>query len=387
MPRRRLKILYLDGFTVKKGDFDASDAVGYGITASEAIQKGLRERGYEVFTIPTNEKATDIKNINSFRLKWFIRGYKELLEHLLKDPPHLIFIFHIFHNFPVEIKRMLFDMGINIPIIGYTHGSHWDPTDTFRFIKYPGFHLLDLANLYALNKILVVSSYMKNTLIKNITKFNKRLAEEIEDKIAEVGLPINIELMDRFFTRKGFKHPTVVFNHSMIESKNPGMFLKVMEKLMERYKINVLITRKIEKDSPFYPVVTTFKERYRERVILGNTMSLEEYYTALWMADIQVSTATHESLGIATLEAMYTKNCCILPNLGSYPEICNGEKRVLYPHGEKELIKKLSYFIENVSERKKIAERLSQLSLNYSPQKVVSKISNVIESLSLNRGH
>jgi hypothetical protein len=52
-------------------------------------------------------------------------------------------------------------------------------------------------------------------------------------------------------------------------------------------------------------------------VLLGNDMRLGDYYWALWMADIQVSTATHESLDVSTLEAMYTGNCCILPRLGS----------------------------------------------------------------------
>src|SRR3954468_11605309 len=36
------------------------------------------------------------------------------------------------------------------PIIGYLHGSHWDPTDTYRSEAYPGLKWLDLANLMAL---------------------------------------------------------------------------------------------------------------------------------------------------------------------------------------------------------------------------------------------
>jgi hypothetical protein len=53
-------------------------------------------------------------------------------------------------------------------------------------------------------------------------------------------------------------------------------------------------------------------------------MSLAEYYATLWASSIQVSTARHESLGIATLEAMYMNNCCLLPNRQSYPEITGG---------------------------------------------------------------
>ena len=27
---------------------------------------------------------------------------------------------------------MLLDLGLRVPIVGYTHGSHWDVTDTYR---------------------------------------------------------------------------------------------------------------------------------------------------------------------------------------------------------------------------------------------------------------
>jgi len=37
------------------------------------------------------------------------------------------------------------------------------------------------------------------------------------------------------------------------------------------------------------------------------------------LARCRWSTATHESLGIATLEAMYARNCCLLPDLGVLP--------------------------------------------------------------------
>ena len=70
-------------------------------------------------------------------------------------------------------------------------------------------------------------------------------------------------------------------------------------------------------------------------------MALDDYYRALWMSDLQVSTASHESLGVSTLEAMYTENCCILPRVGSYPEICGNHSEILYDFGEEALEERL----------------------------------------------
>ena len=55
----------------------------------------------------------------------------------------MVFCFHAFHTFPVEVRRMLLDLGLRVPIVGYTHGSHWDVTDTYRSDHYPGLALAD----------------------------------------------------------------------------------------------------------------------------------------------------------------------------------------------------------------------------------------------------
>lgn len=63
---------------------------------------------------------------------------------------------------------------------------------------------------------------------------------------------------------------------------------------------------------------------------LGNDMPIDRYYQALWRGHIQVSTATHESLGVATLEARATNNYCLLPRIGSYSEIAEHDSTVFY---------------------------------------------------------
>ncbi len=55
---------------------------------------------------------------------------------------------------------------------------------------------------------------------------------------------------------------------------------------------------------------------------------------------------------------MYTGNCCILPRLGSYPEICNGHPDVLYELSEASLEERLCYFLDHPERRRAVADEL-----------------------------
>ena len=45
------KILYVNSFTVKNADFSSSDAIGYGITSSDALYTAL-QRNFELLPVP-----------------------------------------------------------------------------------------------------------------------------------------------------------------------------------------------------------------------------------------------------------------------------------------------------------------------------------------------
>jgi glycosyltransferase involved in cell wall biosynthesis len=113
---------------------------------------------------------------------------------------------------------------------------------------------------------------------------------------------------------------------------------------------------------------------------LGAAYALPEYFRLLWKSDFQISTALHEGLGIATLEAMYTDNCCLHPDRCSYPEITSGLPDILYRSPE-ELLDKLDYFLKSEGARQEVAVELRRQSLHYSPEKVASQLASVFSEL------
>jgi len=170
----------------------------------------------------------------------------------------------------------------------------------------------------------------------------------------------------------------VVFNHAPLSSKNPDLFTRVLARVLPRYDVAVLFTRYFAPGQPGGEAISALAHGFPEQVILGGDMPLDEYYRALWAADLQVSTATHESLGVSTLEAMYTDNCCILPRLGSYPEICNGSPDVLYELGEEQLEEKLCYFLEHPDRRRAVAAELKCMTARFRPETVAADIASAV---------
>src|SRR3954453_16433452 len=103
--RDACRVLYLDGYTVPdpKAGVPASDAIGYGITASSAIRDGLAALGLDVVRprldpLPSGPGGPDQ------RLSWILGNYSGVLRELTEDPPDVIFCFHAFSVFPVEIR-------------------------------------------------------------------------------------------------------------------------------------------------------------------------------------------------------------------------------------------------------------------------------------------
>ena len=380
------RVLYLDAYTdpVERtsapGSSPSSDAIGYAITSSEAIRTGLRAAGWEVLR-PDISGLQDQKGPVR-RLRWLLRTYECALDLLGTSPPDAIFVFHAFSVFPTEIRRMILDLRLDVPMIGYTHGSHWDPTDTFRFEVYPGMETADLANLCVLDKVLLVSDQMQDTLRASIGAFNEPLATSLETRYEVVGLPLDVTRIEKSRTDERDARPTVVFNHAPVASKDPDMFVRVMRRILPRHDVGVLFTRMFPPDQAGGQAVAELAADFGDRVVLGNNMPLPAYYSALWRAELQASTATHESLGVSTLEAMYTGTCCILPRVGSYPEITGNHPEALYDRGDDQLEERLTYFLDHPERRHAVANGLQQAAARYRPELVVRRIADVLDKVS-----
>jgi glycosyltransferase involved in cell wall biosynthesis len=198
-------------------------------------------------------------------------------------------------------------------------------------------------------------------------------------------LPLDVDRIDACRSNRRFSRPTVVFNHAPVSSKNPDLFARVMTRVLPHYDVGVLITRDFAPWQPGGEAIAELANRFPEQVVLGRDMPVDEYFEALWAADLQVSTANHESLGVSTLEAMYTGNCCVLPRVGSYPALCDSHPDVLYEPGEGPLEERLRWFLEHPEQRRAVASQLQQMAARFHPRAVVHKIAEEVLDVALGR--
>ena len=376
-----LRALYFRGFQSHTKDYKASDAVGYGITAANAIADMLPQYGVDVHIVQPKFSET-FSDMERTRLAWILETQKELLRVDLRRFD-LAFIFHSFQQFPCEVRRLLQDLRVDLPIIGYSHGSHWDPTDSYRQIHYPGMEVLDLANLLCLDRVLLVSESFRTVLVENIGRWQHDAAKQVNERLVVVGLPLNTKLIDAQRTNERFDQRTIVFNHSITPGKQPEQFLSVAEEILDRHDARVVVTRNAD-DPALAARMGQLQGRFPGRFVMGDTYSLPEYFRLLWQSHIQVSTASHETLGISTLEAMYTGNACLLPSRCSYPEITSGVEDALYSSRE-ELIDMIERYLTNETARAALATDLRQRSQRYEPERVVKVIADVMREVVASR--
>jgi glycosyltransferase involved in cell wall biosynthesis len=364
-----MRILFVPSYTVKQGELPSSDSIGYGTTSADALIRELIALGHSVDRLPVEQARG--------RTAWTARSLTSFERAVVRKPYDAVLAFHAFWPFTADLRRILDDARLTLPLVTFTHGSHWDETDLFRHENYPLLRWADLGNLLAADRVLVVSEWMRDILLTRTRAASPEASIDLSERVRVVGLPIDLARIDaaRLPTSAS---PTVVFNHAPIIAKRPGDFFEIADELLAQTPAKLLITRKFGQDSPGAKRLAQLQASYADRLILGNDMEIDAYYSALWQSSIQVSTATHESLGVATLEAMATANMCLLPRRGAYPEISGNDPDVLYD-SITELGERLIASVTDLDNSQDVAQRLSsQVRARYGPLTVARRVSEVL---------
>jgi glycosyltransferase involved in cell wall biosynthesis len=228
-----------------------------------------------------------------------------------------------------------------------------------------------------------VSEYYKELIRDELKVLGPLIIDRFDEIAKVVYLPIDTDSID------SSKRPNkdcadknrirIVFNHALRPPKRPDVALSIVEIILtDCDNCTVEFTRSFEKGTHLEKKFNQLSNRFGNRIICHNTMTLNDYYSLLWECDIQFSTASHESFGVATIEAMYTRNACFTPNALSYPEITMG---VGTYNNTDELIGMIKKAVSNVEYRKQIVRSQREISLNYRAVEIVGKILKIIEEI------
>ena len=103
------------------------------------------------------------------------------------------------------------------------------------------------------------------------------------------------------------------------------------------------------------PCFTKAREILKPHIVqFGYTDSFEDYANWLWKADILPVTSNQDFFGGSIMEGVYCCTTPLLPNRLTYPELFSqSENPQLFYENSDELIDKLTYAIQNISETRK----------------------------------
>ncbi|WP_283137449.1 hypothetical protein [Rhizohabitans arisaemae] len=367
-----MRILFVATYvhTADSGPVEVSAALGFGVTSAAALVTGLRGLGLHVDVV-----ASDARR----RTVWTGEMLTAVETAVTGARYDVVLAFHAFWPFTADLRWVLDDTAA-LPLVTYTHGSHWDETDLFRFEHYPELRWADLGNLMAADRVLTVSDYMRSTILGGVRSVSEKAADALAGKLRVVGLPLDLERIDaarRADVRDGI---TVVFNHAPNTAKQPGVFLDVAADALENTAARILVTRRFPEQSPWAGRLRDLAAAYPGRIEYGDDLPIDDYYTALWHSDIQISTATHESLGVATLEAMATANHCLLPRIGAYPEVTGDDPQVLY-QDVGELRERLVELATTGPDTEVAARHSAAVRARYSPARVAVAVHAVLSEV------
>lgn len=371
------RVLFLDTYTDPTFKSISSPEIGYGLSCASAVKYGLRELGFPVVECCMPPLARQSK------LQWIYQCYDNLNK-LAPQKTDVCFLFHSLIHFPGEVRRLVnHHTRVGCPILGYTHGSHWDPTDTIRSASNPGLTFQDLANLLTYDRLLIVSEYYRALLRRQLEPLGSMVLDRFDAIARVVGLPIDTVSLDTMRPQHPKRRSTdavhVIFNHALRPPKQPELALSVLDTVLAKFdRCVVHMTRAYDASMPTGHLIQTLKVKYPRRFLCHDTLPLRDYYKLLWQCDIQFSTAAHESFGVATVEAMYAENACFTPARLAYPEVTAG----IGNYGDlDELLSLIGRAILDFDFRNAIVVSQKRLATRYAPSSIAHNIQSIINGL------
>ena len=179
--------------------------------------------------------------------------------------------------------------------------------------------------------------------------------DKIRAKSSVLHLGMDLMKFDDYKVEKGGNElPLILWNHRWEHDKNPEAFFDALIQLSQMgSKFNLAVLGEEFKQE--LPCFTKAREILKPHIVqFGYTDSFEDYANWLWKADILPVTSNQDFFGGSIMEGVYCCTTPLLPNRLTYPELFSqSENPQLFYENSDELIDKLTYAIQNISETRK----------------------------------
>ncbi len=178
--------------------------------------------------------------------------------------------------------------------------------------------------------------------------------------------------------------PLIVWNHRWDHEKRPDRLFSALHRLADEglaFRL-ALAGENLRTDPREFDRI---RERLGERVVHVGHLDRGEYHRLLASSDVTVSTAEHETFGIAAVEAMAAGCVPLLPDRLSYPEIVPPQwhEAVLYEDGD--LCDRLRAVLTDLPTARARTDGLAASMRRHDWSVVAPRYDEVIDELSVGR--
>jgi glycosyltransferase involved in cell wall biosynthesis len=307
----------------------------YHTESHRTLAESLRDRsrhGVRLLTLPPR------------KWKWRMRGSALAFEpqvRSLPPPRPEVLVTTDFLNVPefLALTRDLWPRGL--PVITYFHENQLTYPASSSDIRDFHFGLVNLYTALASDRVLFNSRHHRDeflegaeALVRLMPDFRPdRLADRILERSELLGLPLDLEEMDR--ARRDEKRPWVLWNHRWEEDRNPEAFFRAMydlDRLANEGRapgFRLVVAGQTYRNRP--AVFDEARDRLGHRIEhWGYVESRAAYLDLVARCTAVISTSLHEFFGVSVLEAIYLGCTPILPRRLTYPEIVGKDSDLLY---------------------------------------------------------
>jgi len=311
--------------------------------------KAFKEQSFKVVTIDgeplTNKIETgEFLDMNS-TLHYKASQLKIIgkLFYEKKIQPNDIFFVADLEFWGIESIRYLSVLNkIPVKLYGFLHAASYYPEDFVQPCE-PFAKFFEKGWLEVCDKIFVGSKYHKELIEKTRSDFG--YSEFLSSKIIVTGNPWDTKEAIKL-VGKVKKKNRIIYTDLPDYRKRPNLFLSLVPLIKRWYPdTEILLTTSRDTWGGKAPWIGEIAQSLQQIGLLKikEGLSKKEYYTFLAESKAMISTNTvAETFGYCAVEAMTFNTHPLLPNMFSYPELCDGNDGILYNNFD-ELLSKLNF--------------------------------------------
>ncbi|MCF6276851.1 MAG: glycosyltransferase family 4 protein [Candidatus Magasanikbacteria bacterium] len=333
------------------------------------------ENEYVIFLKEDNFNLFETKNPKFKKvladIHWYGKGEQLLFPKIIKKEG--VDLMHFPHwNVPLFYRAPFVVTIHDLILLHYPNRRASTLNPVLYFLKYIFFRIILWHATNNSKKIITVSKFVKNDLIKTSKVKQEKIVVTYEASLEKIG-GADKSVLEKYNITK----PFVMYVGNAFPHKNLEMLVKSWKFFIEKYSKNYQLVL-VGKENYFYKRLQKEVEKYNDKnlsesIKITGFVPDEELSQLYKKCGLYVFPSLYEGFGIPPLEAMQYGVPVVSSDRSCMPEILEDAANYFDPENYQEMAKVIYKNLTNKEERKKLQENSKRVLKKYSWKKMVEE--------------